>query len=201
MADRDPTRQNTMLASREVLERTKGKVLLVGVAAVILGVLSVGLPRAAAIGTGYALGAAALIAGIVQALRAIPARGTPAMVKRLAAGIGIMIAGGLLLAWPRPAVAVLTLGLGVLAVGLLAMRTVGNWRERQPKWWLPAIPLIALLAGFAAVMWAGWPGSVLWAAGTVGGLVLAGIGWWLVMIGTAHDSHKERGLAGKWPPR
>ncbi|EKV31391.1 hypothetical protein C882_3764 [Caenispirillum salinarum AK4] len=201
MADRDPTSQNTMLASREVLERTKGKVLLVGVAAVLLGVLSVGLPRAAATGTGYALGAAGLIAGIVQALRAIPARGTPAMVTRLAAGIGIMIAGGLLLAWPRPAVAALTLGLGVLAVGLLAMRTLGNWRERQPKWWLPAIPLAALLAGFAGVMWAGWPGSVLWAAGTVGGFALAGIGWWLVMIGTAHDSHKERGLAGKWPPK
>lgn len=201
MPNRDPTSQNTMLASREVLERTKGRVLLIGVAAVLLGILSVAMPRAAAIGTGYALGGIALIGGFVQALRAVPARGTPDMLKRLLGGIGIAVAGALLLAWPRPSVAVLTLGLGALAVGLLVMRAAGNRREGQPKWWLPLIPLIALLAGFVGVMWAGWPGSVLWAAGTVGGFALAGIGWWLVMIGTAHDSHKNRGLAGKWPPR
>lgn len=197
----DPTHQSPILASRETLERIKGWLLFAGVVAVLLGIVAVAMPNAAAIGTGVAMGTVGVIGGAIQLLRAIPARGTPDMKRRLLTGGLFTAAGVAFLVWPRPSVALFALGLGAAALWLLAWRAFRRHQDGEPGWWLPGLGAVGLLIVVIVVTVAGWPSSLVWAAGTVGGFALAGIGWWLIMIGTAHDSQRSRGLAGRWPPR
>lgn len=196
---RDPTSQGTMLGARETLERAKGNMLMMGVGAVVVGIIAVALPYSAALVTGYAVGAVILVAGVVQALRAIPARREGRVFGRIATGTAGILASGVFLAWPRDAVAAFTLAFATVLLAHLTARAVCLWRDDDGRWASRALGAAVLVATVAGVLLAGWPPAGLWTIGTAGGLAMFAAGFWLIRVGTAHDTNSSHDLAGKWP--
>lgn len=200
---RDPTRQDTILVARERLERTKAWLLLAGCGAVVTGVLGAAAPETGAAVFAGVVGVGAVIGGLLQTLRgALFHRWRPRSIAfRLVSGLTALAIGIALLWKPADAVAALGLAVSVLLIGHGTARALVMARDGDDRWWMWAVIALALTAIAAVVLAAGWPGSAVWAFGTVGGLLLFALGWWLIMLATAADSRSDRNLAGRWPPR
>lgn len=199
MPHRDPTRQSPMLAARRTLERTKGSMLMTGVAAVVAGTLAIGLPDIAARLTGYGIGGVMIMLGIGLCLRTLSAQGMRSVVAGCGSGVAVLLLSGAFLARPDAAVAALASALGVVLLAHASGRTASLLREDDDRWRSRALAAGVLAAGVAAVFATGWPGSALWATGTVGGLALFFAGFWLIRAGTAHDTDSAHNLSGRWP--
>ncbi|MCA1972834.1 MAG: hypothetical protein LDL44_08330, partial [Caenispirillum sp.] len=148
-------------------------------------------------------GVGAVIGGLLQTLRgALFHRWRPRSIAfRVVSGLTALAIGIALLWKPADAVAALGLAVSVLLIGHGTARALVMARDGDDRWWMWAVIALALAAIAAVVLAAGWPGSAVWAFGTVGGLLLFALGWWLIMLSTTADSRSDRNLAGRWPPR
>lgn len=197
---RDPTRQDSMLVSREATERFKGLAVMLGVGAVLLGVLSLALPEGAVVISGAVVAVLALVVAAAQGVRAaLNTRGADPVPLRWASAAGLAGLAGLLVGWPAETFAALCLALIVVLFAHLAARAVCLLREHDRRWRSRAVGAVLVGGVLAGVTLGGWPGAAVWATGTLGGAILAFAGFWLIRIGTAHDSHSAHDLSGRWP--
>src|SRR5215472_5210752 len=158
---------NPGIGLRQQLRRSSGWDIFLGVLTVVLGLLLIAFPLAAATITTIFIGAILIVVGVVDEILALRSHTGGRFFLRLLLGIAYIVAGFLLLAFPLWGVAVLTVVLGVMllveagtATALaFQMRPVAGWG------WLLFDAAISLILGLLIL--AHWPASAVWALGTL----------------------------------
>ena len=157
-----------------------------GIALAALGAVSILLPRAGSIATGWMLGLALVVGGMIAALSWMAEPGEPARRRRrVPAALGAA-GGACLLGAPEAGVPVLAAGLAgfCLLEGLLyCCVRIGRMSRDGPTWrfgWAFATGT-ASVSGAASVL-AGWPESASWAIGLLVGLKLIASGAALLLF-------------------
>jgi len=148
-----------------------------GVVMLLLGVLALFLPLATGIGVSIAVGWIIVFGGTAYVASAFAARGAGSFVWRLLIG-AIYIVGGFYLAFnPGLALASLTLAMALMFFfeGVLETVAFFQLRELPGSGWVLFDGLITLLLAY--LIWRPWPGSSIWAIGTILGvnLITSGI--------------------------
>jgi uncharacterized membrane protein HdeD (DUF308 family) len=143
-----------------------------GIALVILGMLAMLAPVLASVAIAAFLGWLLLVSGIVGLIATLRTRAAPGFAWSLLSAIVGIVAGALLLGWPVQGALSLTAVLiafllvegGVTVFYALAHRTSlsGRWG------WMLASGIVDLVLGIA--LFAGLPGSALWALGVLIGI-------------------------------
>lgn len=157
---------------RSQLRRSSGWDIFLGVLTVVLGMLLIAFPLAAATITTIFIGSVLIVVGVVDEILALRSHTGGRFFLRLLLGAAYLVAGFLLLAFPLWGVAVLTVVLGVMllieagtaAALAFEMRPVTGWG------WLLFDGAISLILGLLIL--AHWPASAVWAIGTLVGAAI-----------------------------
>lgn len=163
---------NPDLGLQPQLRRRSGWDILLGILTILLGLVLIVFPLAAAAVTTVFIGSILIVVGIVDVVLALGSHTAGRFFLRLLLGIAYVVAGFLLLAAPLQGVAVLTLVLGVMllveagfAAGLaFHMRPSAGWG------WFLFDAVISLILGLLIL--AHWPASAIWALGTLVGVAV-----------------------------
>jgi uncharacterized membrane protein HdeD (DUF308 family) len=144
---------------------------------IIVGLVGIAAPFAAAFAIGTLVACFLIVGGIVRLLLAFHARGTSGVLWELFVGLLYVAIGGWMVVHPILLVASLTLLVGVFFIveGLFETMVWHNVRGSRGAWWLLLDGLITIL--LALMIWAGWPSSAVWVIGTLVGvsILLSGI--------------------------
>jgi uncharacterized membrane protein HdeD (DUF308 family) len=160
---------------------------LLGVTLIVVGMLVLRDATAATVVSAIVFGLALLCAGFAEIVQAFGSPHWSGVVWRLAVGVLYTIGGGVLVADPLAASAVLTLAFAAALIASGAVRlflAVKHWQRLG--WLLFASGLIGILAGLVILL--KWPLSGLWVFGLAVGidLILHGI-WWVASSWTARE--------------
>jgi uncharacterized membrane protein HdeD (DUF308 family) len=176
--------------------------LVEGIVLVILGLLAILLPAIATLAIDLLLGWLFIISGIVGLLMTFSTKQAPGFWWSLVSGIVAIIAGVLLLAWPRTGVVSLTLVLIAffLVEGIVSiMYAIEHRRELTGRWgWMLASGIITLV--LAVMIWTGLPSTAAWAIGLLAGIDLVFGGSALIGIALAAKKGAGTAAAGQTPP-
>jgi uncharacterized membrane protein HdeD (DUF308 family) len=174
--------------------------LVEGVVLIVLGVLAILVPAIATLAAELLVGWLLLIAGVVGLFTTFWAKPAPGFWWSLISAVISVIAGVLLLIWPRTGVVSLTLVLIAffLIEGISSiMYAVEHRKELSGRWgWMLASGIITLV--LAAMIWAGLPSTAVWAIGLLLGIDLVFGG--AALIGIALAARKQGGTPGQAPP-
>jgi uncharacterized membrane protein HdeD (DUF308 family) len=149
--------------------------ILMGVLTAVLGVFLIAYPLATATITTFLFGWVLIVVGIAQFVFALHSQTAGKFFLKVLLGILYLIAGVLVAFSPLAGVAALTILLGIflLAYGGVAMVTAFQMRPVQGWGWFLFDAIVSLLVG--VLILARWPGSSVWAIGTlIGCAVLIG---------------------------
>ena len=157
----------------------------IGIVMIVLGVLAIALPLAAALTIGLLLGWLLLLGGVVQAVHAFRTRTASRFWWELGIGVLYILAGLLFLTNLMQGIVTLTIILAILfllegcakIVLALQLRGVSSW------FWLLLSGLLALLLG--VLLLADLPGSAAWALGLIVGINLVFSGFSLLTLAQA----------------
>lgn len=185
MADsiRSPADAALPLVDPISVHENRGWFIGLGIALLVLGVLSILLPPLASLATTMVIGWLLVIGGVVQGYHALR---NPRWASRgwaIASGIVYLIAGVLVIAFPVTGTAVLTLILAsfFVASGILKIARALQHR-RMPAWGLLLVDgLLSLVLGI--LIWVGWPSTAVWALGLLVGIELIFGGSSMLAIG------------------
>ncbi len=158
---------------------------LLGVVLIVAGMLALRDATAATVVSAIVFGLALLCAGFAEIVQAFGAPHWSGVVWRLLVGALYAIGGGVLVADPLAASAVLTLAFATALIASGAVRLVLAVRHWQRLGWLLfASGIVGILGGLVILL--KWPLSGLWVFGLAVGtdLVLHGI-WWVASSWTA----------------
>ena len=166
------------------VRRHWGLFLFEGILLVILGVLAMLAPVIATLWVTIFLGLMLLISGIVGLVTTLRARQAPGFWWSLLSAIVAIVAGVLLLY--RPLLG--TLSLTAVLIGflfadgvLIIMYAFEHRSALSGRWgWLLASGILDLILG--VILFAGLPGTALWALGLLLGISLLFGGWALIMM-------------------
>lgn len=173
--------------------------VLLGVGFIILGVLAIVLPVAAAFAVSQLIGILLLIGGGVHFVYTLKRHQSAG---RVALGLIVsalyVIAGLILLAHPFAALLSLTLFLAafLLVAGIFkVIAAVEGYGS--PHWgWTLASGVLTFVLG--VLMWTQWPGFAAWAVGLLIGIDLIFMGWMAIAIGIGMHALSGTGrLAGQ----
>ncbi len=185
MATPDPigSEQLGRAIARSVREHW-GLFLFEGIVLVVLGVLALIVPAAASLAATVVFGWVLLLSGIVGLIATFRARGAPGFAWSLVSALVGIIAGVLLLGWPIQGVFSLTAVLiaFLVAEGIASiLYAFEHRRAASGRWgWMLASGVIDLiLAGF---LFAGLPGTAIWAIGIIVGINMIFGGWSLILM-------------------
>jgi uncharacterized membrane protein HdeD (DUF308 family) len=156
-----------------------------GIVMVLLGVLALFLPLATGIGISIAVGWIIVFSGIAYVASAFAARGAGSFLRRLLIG-AVYILGGLYLAFnPGLALESLTLAMAVMFFfeGVLETVVFFQFRTWPGSGWVLFIGVITLFLAY--LIWRPWPGSSIWAIGTILGINLITSGFARLMYSVA----------------
>jgi uncharacterized membrane protein HdeD (DUF308 family) len=155
-----------------------------GIALVALGVLALLAPVIASVAAAAFFGWLLLVSGLIGLFSTLRARHAPGFWWSLLSALVAVAAGALLLGWPVQGALSLTAVLiaflfieGVVSI-LYALEHRGGLSGRWG--WLLASGLIDVLLG--ALLFAGLPGTALWALGLLLGINLLFGGWALILM-------------------
>ena len=164
------------------IRRNSGTAMWMGVALLVLGLLSLGAPLVAGISIALTMGLALLAGGISQVFYAVRAgsfgRGLLILVMGLVtAGIGVYM-----VTHPGLALATLTLFLAAWFVAVGACEIMWSLQLRPISGWALTLVsgLVSLLLGI--MIWRQFPMSGAWAVGVLAGIKLIFSGWWLIFL-------------------
>jgi len=157
----------------------RGLFTALGVALIILGVLSFIATFAFTMAAVLTLGILLVIGGIVQIVEAVRGRTHGNTALTVAAGLLYIIAGALFLYHPVVAAMSLTLVLSVFLVVVGIVRVFHAFSHRNFEnwgWWAASGILDIVLGG---IIWAHWPVSGLWVLGLFIGIdmIFSGATW------------------------
>jgi uncharacterized membrane protein HdeD (DUF308 family) len=166
------------------MRRHWGLFLFEGIVLVALGILAVLAPVIASVAAAAFFGWLLLVSGLVGLFSTLRARNAPGFWWSLLSALLAMVAGALLLGWPVQGalslIAVLIAFLfleGVLSI-LYAFEHRGGLSGRW-GWLLASGVVDVVLAG---LLFAGLPGTALWALGLLLGINLLFGGWALIFM-------------------
>jgi uncharacterized membrane protein HdeD (DUF308 family) len=187
----DPGRLGTVF--REAVRDHWGLFLTEGIVLIVLGVLALLAPVIASLAATVLFGWLLLVSGIVGLYTTLRARHAPGFIWSLISALVGIVAGGLLLLWPIPG----ALSLTAVLIAFLAIEgavsilyALEHRRGLSGRWgWMLASGIIDLV--LAAILFAGLPGTALWAIGVIVGINLIFGGWALVAMAL----HARAGLS------
>jgi uncharacterized membrane protein HdeD (DUF308 family) len=169
--------------------------LVEGIVLVILGMLAILLPPIASLAVDLVLGWLFLIGGAVGLYMTFSVKSTPGFWWSLISAIVSIVAGLLLLIFPRTGVMSLTIVLVAffLIEGISSiMYAIEHRRELTGRWgWMLASGIITLILAF--LIYAGLPSTAAWAIGLLAGIDMVFGG--AALIGIALAARKDTGGA------
>jgi uncharacterized membrane protein HdeD (DUF308 family) len=161
-----------------------GLFLAEGIVLVILGVLAVLAPAIASLAATVFFGWILLISGVVGLIATLRARQVAGFWWSLVSAVVGIVAGLLLLAWPAPGVLSLTAVLiaFLFAEGIITILYAFEHRSAlSGRWgWMLASGILDVCLG--VLLFAGFPGTAVWALGLLLGINLLFGGWALILM-------------------
>jgi len=179
----DPT-GNIGTAFRQTIRHHWVLFLSEGIALLILGMLAIFLPALASLAAAVVFGWLLLLSGIIGLIATIRARHAPGLWWSLLSALLGIVAGALLLGWPMQGVFSLTAVLiaFLLIEGVLSIfYALEHRRGLSARWgWMLASGLVDLVLGI--ILFAGLPGTAVWALGLLIGVNMIFGGWALIVM-------------------
>jgi uncharacterized membrane protein HdeD (DUF308 family) len=172
-------------STTNIFKQTAGASIGWSIVMVILGVLALFLPLATGIGVSIAVAWIIVFGGIAYVASAFAARSAGSFLWRLLIG-AVYILGGLYLAFnPGLALESLTLAMAVMFFieGLLETVVFFQFRTLPGSGWALFDGIVTLFLAY--LIWRPWPGSSIWAIGTILGINLITSGFTRLMYSVA----------------
>ena len=172
-------------STTNIFKQAAGASIGWGIVMILLGVLALFLPLATGIGVSIAVAWIIVFGGIAYVASAFAARGAGSFLWRLLIG-AVYILGGLYLAFnPGLALASLTLAMAVMFFmeGVLETVMFFQFRTLPGSGWFLFDGLVTLFLAY--LIWRPWPGSSIWAIGTILGINLITSGFTRLMYSVA----------------
>ena len=158
-----------------------------GVLFIILGVLAILLPFAAALTIELIIGSLLVAGSLIQIVHAVHLHQEKGFWAALFTGILFLMVGIMLLAHPLRGVITLTLLLAIFFIleGIFKICAAIQWRDTGNWSWMLISGILALVIGL--LVWSQWPGSASWVIGLFLGIDLIFGGLSFVMLSAAKD--------------
>ena len=174
-----------------LVKKSGGFLVFMGIAVLILGIISIKQPLMTGVAVTIMLGCILLISGIVQFFHGFKVIGSGARIWSILVGLFTIVAACLILARPVFALGTLTLVVAVFlfADGLLTSIAAFQSRSERGWGWTLFNGLVTLLLGW--LIWREWPISGAWAIGLLIGIRIFMTGMGMLLMGSA-----ARGVAG-----
>jgi uncharacterized membrane protein HdeD (DUF308 family) len=158
--------------------------LLLGIAFIVLGVVSFVFAPAATLASVMVFGWIVIIGGIVEGVQSFYVRRWQGVFLHLIAGLLGILVGFLIVTHPIAGALAWTLLFAAFFTVLGILRVVGAILLKFPTWpWAVFDGIIGTLLGF--LLWAEWPWSGFWFLGIALGIFLTMRGWSYVMLALA----------------
>ena len=153
---------------------------------IIVGFFALALPFETGIAIAIIVAIFVIVAGIAHLAAAFAARTTGGFFWRLLVGCAYLIAGVYLIVHPKLSLVSLTLALAVLFMveGVFHIITYFQVRSAPGSGWLLFDGIVTLI--LAVMIWRTWPGSAVWAIGTLFGINLLMSGFTRLMYRRAN---------------
>ncbi len=176
----------------EALKENSKWVTVVGVVALIAGILAIASPLMAGTAIMVTVGVAVIIGGVAQCLLAFRAGAFGRGLLIFLLGLVAVIAGGYMVSRPLAALVTMTMFLAVyfFVAGIFAVIAALQLRPAKGSGWMLANGVVTFLLG--VMLWRQWPFSGAWAVGVLFGVQLISTGSTMLAIGSA-----VRGFAKK----
>jgi uncharacterized membrane protein HdeD (DUF308 family) len=167
---------------REGLSRSWKALMIVGVAAIVLGCIAILVPAVASVGTAIFIGWLLLFVGLVMVAAAFSAHSVGTLVLRLIWAILTVLVGIWLIVEPHNGTLTLTLVLGIYFIFMgLTRTTIAFLARGEANAGLLGLSGVAgLLVGILIL--AKFPSSADWAIGLLVGIDLIFAGWTLTSV-------------------
>jgi uncharacterized membrane protein HdeD (DUF308 family) len=166
------------------VRRHWGLFLSEGIALVILGLLALMAPTIASVAATVFFGWILLLSGIVGLITTFRARQAPGFGWSLLSALVGIVAGALLLGWPVQGTFSLTAVLIAFLLvegGVTIMYALEHRSAPSGRWgWMLASGIVDVFLG--VLLFAGLPGTALWALGLLVGLNMLFGGWALILM-------------------
>jgi len=178
-----PSTHGTLAEELQTLQKSWLLFLLLGIASIVLGLLSIVVPYIATLATVAVIGALVLVGGVVHIVSAFSARCWRGFILHLLAGLLYLVVGLILLRQPGAAATGLTLMLAAIFIVGGSFRIIVSMVERFNGWgWDLLNGFITLFLGL--LIWRVWreDESILWVIGLFVGIDLLFNGWSLIML-------------------
>lgn len=161
-----------------------GKLTLLGIALIVVGVICCGSPAVAGGAVTYVIGFLLLATGLLQLFQGWRETGWTSKLLPIILGALTVIAGGSLLAHPLIGMAVLTIVLAMTFVCEGAWKMFVSFSFRPASGWIGLLlsGLIAVVLG--VMIWTEWPSSSLYTIGILIGVNLLMTGIALIFLAT-----------------
>ncbi len=170
---------NMLGASRSGLEHKWGWVVALGVFFLLAGFIALTDEFAATVVSVFVTGVSLIVAGIVEIITGIQVRPWPRALVWVLVGVGLAIAGVLILRDPVLAAAGITLALGLCLLISGLFRLILAFQIRDAALW-PMVALAGLLSAVVGILiLSRWPASSLYIIGLLLGvnLIFSGASW------------------------
>jgi len=179
----------------QAVRESRGLFITAGVLLLIIGVGAIIFPFISTVSATLLIGVVLVIGGIVHIFHAFGAKGWGGFAWELVIGLLEAVFGLILLAFPIAGVVALTIFLAAMFFVEGIIRTVFSLQMRPEGGWG-----WALVSGIASIavgilLWAGLPGSALWAIGLLVGINFIMAGWSSIMLASA--AGKSAGATAK----
>ncbi len=179
-----------------VFKRATGWGIAFSILLIVLGVLAIALPLIAAIAITSVVAWLMIFGGLAHLSVAFSSRGA-SFFWELLVSLAYIFAGGYMALHPLIGAATLTLLLAsfFLVEGVLEIAAFFQMRKHRGAGWMLFDGIITI--ALAALIWAHWPSSALWAIGTIVGISMVVSGWKWLMIALI----SRKALTGSEPRR
>jgi uncharacterized membrane protein HdeD (DUF308 family) len=170
----------------EAMRRHRGLFLFEGILLTVLGILSVLVPAVASFAATIFFGWALLISGAAGLFTTFRGRQVPGFGWSLLSAIVGIVAGILILLWPAQGVLSLTTVLiaFLLVEGAVTIFYALEHRTGSTRWGFMLVSgIVDVILGL--MLFAGLPGTALWALGILIGVNMLIGGWSLIMMALA----------------
>jgi uncharacterized membrane protein HdeD (DUF308 family) len=172
---------------QEVAEKS-GWFIALGVALIILGIISIAFPLFMTATAKMFLGWMILIGGIASVVHAFNSRDWGGFLWSLLIGLFYVFVGGWLAFFPLAGLIGLTVLIALMFIGEGLVKTfIGFGLEKEDgRLWVIISGIAAIVVGI--MLFSELPSSALWAIGTLVGINFLFSGWAFIMIATAAKS-------------
>lgn len=163
--------------------------IILGIVLILLGIGAIVFPLMTTIAVKIMIGWLFLIGGIVQIVHAFSTQKWSSFFLNLLVGALYLFAGGWLAFFPFTGIITLTIFLAAMFIvqGILEFGMAFRMRPQSGWVWMLVSGIIALLLGI--LIFAGLPGTAVWAIGLLVGINLLSSGFAYLFLGMSAGRH------------